>query len=94
MGAVVVGISPDSVKSHKNFSSKNELNFTLLSDPKHEIIEKYGAWKLKKMYERKYMGVERSTFLINPDGHIKNEWRKVKVKGHVEDVKQKLAELK
>jgi len=94
MGAVVVGVSPDSVKSHQNFVKKHDLKFTLLSDLEHEVLEKYGVWKLKKMYGREYMGVERSTFLINPEGYIETEWRKVRVKGHVEEVKQKLSKLK
>jgi len=94
IGAVVVGVSPDSVKSHRNFAHKYNLSFILLSDPEHEVLNKYGVWKLKKMYGREYMGVERSTFIINPEGYINYEWRKVRVKGHVEDVKQKLLELK
>jgi len=94
MDAVVVGVSPDSVKSHKNFAQKHNLDFILLSDPEHKILNKYEVWKLKKMYGREYMGVERSTFIINPEGHIKYEWRKVRVKGHVEEVKQKLSEIK
>lgn len=93
VGAVVVGVSPDSVKSHQNFAAKHGLNFSLLSDPEHEVLEKYGVWTLKKMYGREYMGVERSTLIINPEGYIENEWRKVRVKGHVEEVKQKLSEL-
>lgn len=93
MGAVVVGVSPDSVKSHQNFGAKHDLSFTLLSDTEHEVLESYGVWTLKKMYGREYMGVERSTFIINPEGYIENEWRKVRVKGHVEEVKQKLSEL-
>lgn len=94
LDAVVVGVSPDSVKSHKNFETNHSLAFTLLSDPDHVVLEKYGVWKLKKMYGREYMGVERSTFIINPDGYIEKEWRKVRIKGHIEDVKQSLAELK
>jgi len=93
MGAVVMGVSPDSVKSHQNFVAKHYLNFTLLSDPEHEVLENYGVWTLKKMYGREYMGVERSTFIINPEGYVENKWRKVRVKGHVEKVKQKLSEL-
>jgi len=93
LGAVVVGVSPDSVKSHQNFAAKHDLNFALLSDPEHEVLESYGVWALKKMYGREYMGVERSTFIINTEGYIENEWRKVRVKGHVEEVKQKLSEL-
>ena len=94
MGAVVVGVSPDSVKSHKNFAHKHNLDFILLSDPEQKVLNKYEVWKLKKMYGREYMGVERSTFIINPKGYIEKEWRKVRVKGHVEEVKQKLTELK
>ena len=93
LGAVVVGVRPDSVKSLQNFATKHDLNFALLSDPEHEVLESYGVWALKKMYGREYMGVERSTFIINPEGYIENEWRKVRVKGHVEEVKQKLSEL-
>ena len=92
-GAIVIGISPDSVTSHKNFANKHNLDLILLSDPEHEVIEKYGVWKLKKMYGREYMGVERSTFLINPEGYIENEWIKVRVKGHVEEVKKRFIEL-
>jgi peroxiredoxin Q/BCP len=94
LGAVVIGVSPDSVESHKNFETKHSLNFTLIGDPEHVALEKYGVWKLKKMYGREYMGVERSTFIINPDGYIEKEWRKVRVKGHVEAVKQILVDLK
>lgn len=94
LGAVVIGVSPDSVESHKNFETKHSLNFTLVSDPKHVALEKYGVWKLKKMYGREYLGVERSTFIINPDGYIEKEWRKVRIKGHVEAVKKSLVELK
>jgi peroxiredoxin Q/BCP len=93
MGTVVVGVSPDSVKSHQKFAAKHDLTFTLLSDPEHEVLEKYGVWTLKKMYGREYMGVERTTVIINPKGYIENVWRKVRVKDHVEKVKQKLSEL-
>ena len=70
------------------------MNFILLSDSEHVVIEQYGVWKLKKMYGREYMGVERSTFIIDTDGYITKEWKKVRVKGHVEAVKQKIVELK
>jgi peroxiredoxin len=70
------------------------LNFTILSDPEHEVLEKYNVWQLKKMYGKEYMGVVRSTFIINPKGYIENEWTKVRAKGHVEEVKEKLSELK
>jgi peroxiredoxin Q/BCP len=94
MGAVVIGISPDSVKSHKNFAHKHNLELILLSDPDHKVLNEYNVWKLKKMYGKEYMGVVRSTFLINPKGYIEKEWTKVRVKGHVQEVKQKLLELK
>jgi thioredoxin-dependent peroxiredoxin len=85
-GAIVLGVSPDSPKSHDRFKAKYNLNFALVSDESHEICESYGVWVEKSMYGKKYMGVERSTFLINPDGIITHEWRKVKVPGHVEEV--------
>ncbi len=91
--AVVLGVSKDSVKSHKNFREKHNLKITLLSDPEHRVIEAYGAWKLKKRYGREYFGTERSTFIIDPDGKIRYIWRNVKVKGHVEEVKNRLKEL-
>jgi peroxiredoxin Q/BCP len=91
--AKILGVSPDSVKSHLNFCAKHDLKITLLSDPDHEVLEKYGVWKLKKMYGREYYGVERSTFIIDPNGNIAYSWRKVRVKGHVDAVKQRLLEL-
>ncbi|MDO9540618.1 MAG: peroxiredoxin [Methanocalculus sp.] len=90
----VFGISPDSITSHRRFSEKQNLTVSLLSDPEHLVIEAYGAWKQKKMYGREYMGVERSTFIIAPDGTIADLWRKVKVKGHVEAVLRRLEELR
>lgn len=85
-GAVVAGISPDSLQSHEKFMEKHELPFLLLSDPERRVIEMFGVWVLKKMYGREYMGVERSTFLIDREGRLAREWRKVKVKGHAEEV--------
>jgi len=82
----VVGVSPDSIKSHKSFKEKQSLNFILLSDTEHLLSEKYGVWKEKSMYGRKYMGIERSTFVLDKNGNIEKEWRKVKVKGHVDEV--------
>ncbi len=93
LGAVIIGISKDSVKSHKKFVEKHHLKITLLSDPEHKVIEKYGAWKLKKRYGREYYGTERSTFLIDPDGIVRHIWRNVKVKGHVEEVKSILEQI-
>jgi peroxiredoxin Q/BCP len=94
LGAVILGVSPDSSKSHRNFREKKELTITLLSDPEHKVLEAYGAWQLKKMYGREYMGVVRSTYLIDPEGKNAYIWPKVKVKGHVEDVLEKLKELR
>ncbi len=84
--AIVLGVSPDSIKSHKSFKEKQSLNFILLSDSEHLLAEKYGVWKEKSMYGRKYMGIERSTFILDENGNIEKEWRKVKVKGHVDEV--------
>ncbi len=84
--AAVIGVSPDSIKSHKSFKEKQSLNFILLSDSERKLAEEFDVWKEKLMYGRKYMGVERSTFIINKDGKIEKEWRKVKVKGHVDEV--------
>ena len=84
--ATVIGVSPDSIKSHKSFKEKQNLNFILLSDPEHKLAEAYCVWKEKSMYGKKYMGIERSTFILNKDGKIEKEWRKVKVNGHVDEV--------
>ena len=84
--ATIVGVSPDSIKSHKSFKEKHGLNFILLSDMTHELSEQFGVWKEKSMYGRKYMGIERSTFVLDENGNIEKEWRKVKVKGHVDEV--------
>lgn len=86
--AVVLGVSPDSAKSHQNFKQKYELPFPLLVDEGKTLCQAYGVWKEKSMYGRKYMGVERSTFVIGPDGRIKAAWRKVSVPGHVDEVLQ------
>lgn len=82
LGARLFGISPDSPKSHAGFRTKHALDVTLLSDEQKSVIEAYGVWAQKKMYGRAYMGVERSTFLIGPDGKIVRCWRGVKVPGH------------
>lgn len=84
--ASVIGVSPDNIKSHKSFKEKQGLNFILLSDTEHLLSEEYGVWKEKSMYGRKYMGIERSTFILDKKGNIEKEWRKVKVKGHVDEV--------
>ena len=83
---VVLGVSPDSVKSHQNFIAKHNLNFILLSDPDHEVAEMYGAWGEKKMYGKTHMGIIRSTFIIGKDGVIKHVFKEVKVAGHVEEI--------
>lgn len=93
-GAIILGISPDSEKSHRNFVEKQGLNVELLSDPEHRVLETYGVWRQKKMAGREYMGVVRTTFLINPKGVIEKIWEKVRVKNHVEEVKQTLCSLK
>lgn len=85
-GVTVLGVSPDPVKSHGKFADKHALPFLLLSDEDHAVSELYGVWQLKKMYGREYMGIVRSTFLIDEEGKLLKEWRKVKVKGHTEDV--------
>jgi thioredoxin-dependent peroxiredoxin len=83
---IVVGVSRDSVASHDKFKAKYDLPFTLVSDEDGEICKAYGTWVQKSMYGRKYMGIERSTFLIDKAGKIRGAWRKVKVPGHVEEV--------
>lgn len=90
--AVVVGVSPDSIKSHVGFCNKHNLKLTLLADPDHTMLEKYGVWQEKSMYGKKYMGVVRTTVLIDPDGRIAEVWEKVKVAGHAEEVLAKLSE--
>ena len=84
--ATVIGVSPDSIKSHIKFKEKQILNFILLSDPEHTLSIAFDVWKEKSMYGRKYMGIERSTFILDEDLNIIKEWRKVKVKGHVDEV--------
>jgi len=94
LDAIVLGISPDSPKKHRNFIEKKELGITLLADEDKEVCNLFGVWQLKKMCGREYMGVVRSTFLIDPDGKVAYKWEKVRVKGHVDKVKEKLEELK
>jgi peroxiredoxin Q/BCP len=91
LNAVILGLSPDSIKSHQNFTGKHALQVELLSDPEHEILKRFGAWRLKKNYGREYMGVARSTFLIDPSGVIRRTWPTVKAPGHAAEV---LAALK
>ena len=85
-GAVVIGVSRDSIESHEKFVKKFNLNFTLASDKDGDVCEKYDAWRLKNMYGKEYMGIGRSTFLIDTKGKINKIWPKVKVDGHVDEV--------
>jgi thioredoxin-dependent peroxiredoxin len=85
-GAVVIGISKDSVKSHDKFVAKHGLSVVLASDEGNDVCERYGVWAEKSMYGKKYMGIERSTFLIDGSGTVRQVWPKVKVDGHAEDV--------
>ena len=92
--AVILGVSPDSVESHKKFVEKYNLPFDLLSDEKKEIVQKYDVWKEKNMYGRKYMGVVRSTFIIDKDKKIRKIFDKVKVADHNKEVMEALKEIK
>ncbi len=92
-GADIVGVSPDSQKSHDRFCGKYDLDFTLVSDESKEMLDAYGVWTEKSVYGRKYMGVERTTFLIGPDGRIVQIWPKVKVPGHAAEVLKAVKEL-
>ena len=85
-GAVVLGVSKDSVRKHDNFREKYGLDVALLSDAESDVCERYGTWVEKKMYGKSFMGIERATFLIDATGQIARIWRKVKVPGHVDDV--------
>ena len=93
LGATILGVSPDSPKKHRSFIEKKDLKITLIADEEKELCQSYGVWQLKKFMGREYMGVVRSTFIINPNGEIAAIWEKVRVKGHVDAVKQKLIEL-
>ena len=84
--ATVIGVSPDSIKSHLKFKEKQGLNFILLSDTEHKLAEAFNVWVEKSMYGRKYMGIECSTFVLDENLNIIKEWRKVKVKGHADEV--------
>ncbi len=87
---VVLGVSPDTVESHCNFIKKHSLSVKLLADPEKKVLQQYGVWQEKSMYGRKYMGVVRTTYLIDPKGNIKHVWEKVTVPGHVEEVLKKI----
>ena len=84
--STVIGVSPDSIKSHQKFKEKENLNFILLSDPDHTLSSLFNVWVEKSMYGRKYMGIERSTFILDENLNILKEWRKVKVNGHVDEI--------
>lgn len=93
LGVRVIGASKCSVQKHDKFKAKYGLNFTLASDEESDVCERYGVWVEKNMYGKKYMGIERSTFLIDEAGKIAHVWRKVKVNGHVEDAMLKIKEM-
>lgn len=93
LDAVILGVSPDSVKKHQNFIEKQKLGITLLSDEEKEVATTYGVWRMKKNYGREYMGIVRTTFLINPKGEIAKIWNNVRVKEHVQKVKEELQKL-
>jgi peroxiredoxin Q/BCP len=90
-GATILGVSKDPVQKHDKFKEKYKLTFPLLSDENSDMCERYGVWKKKSMYGREYMGIERTTFLIDEKGQIEKIWNKVKVDGHVEDVLNSVA---
>jgi peroxiredoxin Q/BCP len=92
-GATIVGVSPDPVKSHDKFKARHDLSIMLAADPDKKMLERYGVWVEKSMYGRKYMGAERSTFLIDPQGKVARVWRKVKVSGHADEVLAAVKEL-
>ncbi|MFO7895047.1 MAG: thioredoxin-dependent thiol peroxidase [Longimicrobiales bacterium] len=89
--ARILGVSPDDIPSHRKFSEKYDLPFTILSDPEGEVAEAYGVWKEKKMFGNTFMGVERSTFIIDGDGRVTDVWRKVKAKKHTDQLLEVLA---
>ncbi len=93
LGAKVLGVSPDDAASHARFREKFQLNFPLLVDPEHKTAEKYGAWREKNMYGKKSMGIQRSTFLIGPDGKVAKVWKRVSVDGHDQQVLEALRGL-
>lgn len=88
LNAVILGVSPDPLKRHEKFIEKYDLPFVLLADEDHQAAEAYDVWKLKKNFGKEYMGIERATFIIDKEGKLVKEWRKVKVKGHVEEALQ------
>jgi thioredoxin-dependent peroxiredoxin len=93
MGAIILGVSADSTKSHRNFIEKKLLGITLLSDPTTQMMQDYSVWAMKKNYGKEYMGIVRTTYIIDPQGIVKAAWSNVKVKDHVAKVKEELAKL-
>lgn len=93
LDAVILGVSPDSAKKHQNFIAKKDLKITLLADEEKKVATLYDVWRMKKNYGREYMGIVRTTFLIDPKGKIAKIWNNVRVKGHVEKVKEELTKL-
>ncbi|CDQ20365.1 peroxiredoxin Q/BCP [Halobacillus karajensis] len=92
LDAVILGVSPDPVASHEKFINKHDLPFLLLADEDHQVAEQFGVWKLKKNFGKEYYGIERSTFIIDKVGTLAEEYRKVKVKGHVESALEYIRE--
>lgn len=92
VNAIILGVSPDPINRHEKFIEKHGLPFLLLADEEHKVAESYEVWKLKKNFGKEYMGIERSTFVIDKEGNIAKEWRKVKVEGHVEEALQFIKE--
>ncbi|WP_310441988.1 thioredoxin-dependent thiol peroxidase [Sulfurimonas sp.] len=93
LDAIIIGVSADSTSKHRDFIEKKDLSITLLSDEDTSMLQNYGIWQLKKNYGKEYMGIVRSTLIINPEGVVKAIWKNVKVKEHVEKVKAKLESL-
>ncbi len=90
LNSIIIGVSADSTAKHRNFIEKKDLSITLLSDESTTMLQDYGVWSLKKNYGKEYMGIVRSTLIINPDGIVKALWKNVKVKGHADEVREKL----
>ncbi|WP_416655863.1 thioredoxin-dependent thiol peroxidase [Bacillus amyloliquefaciens] len=93
LDAVIIGVSPDSRDRHEKFKQKHDLPFQLLVDDEHKLAEAFGVWKLKKNFGKEYMGIERSTFLLDKEGRLVKEWRKVKVKDHVAEALRELEQI-